>query len=83
MGCPTGSLVDADISEKQMASLCGEALHLGCLGLVLYSIFLTNSAPWWGPKARALAPEVGNGPEAKPPAKRRRTAALIPRKSQM
>ena len=42
IGTPRGRL-----SPSKSQSLLGEAIHLGSLGIVLYSTFLDESCPWW------------------------------------
>jgi hypothetical protein len=86
MGWPLALTDHKGISPAQFASLVGEGLHLGCLGIVFYSAFLCESAPWWS--GRPIKSEEQNQQEDIPaavvPAKRRRrTGCLVPRLSQM
>jgi hypothetical protein len=61
------------VSERELKSLTGEAVHLGCLGLVLSSVYCDPTAPWW---AQTIAPDGasddkgGAGPAPSEPKKR-------------
>ncbi len=70
------------VTERELRSLTGEGLHLGCLCLVLASTIADPSAPWWSaggdqtherisqPQAQQVA-AVGQG-MVPPPKKPRR-----------
>ena len=46
MGWDFDGVSTGRIPEKRLCSLIGEGLDLGCLGTVLYLVFL-SSGPWW------------------------------------
>ncbi len=37
------------VSEKELRSLTGEGIHLGCLSLIVASVYCDPTAPWWSP----------------------------------
>ncbi len=86
MGWPCDRIDTANISAHQYASLVGEGLHLGCLGTVVYLVFLSESAPWWGRGSNlsfenvstSVVPAAGSDGDARP-ARRRRIGSLAPR----
>ncbi len=77
MGWPTSTVKWSLIPDRHVASLVGEALHLSCLGLVLYAAILSTDT-WWSNKDVPKVPAgstVVAAPEALQP-KRRRTGAV-------
>ena len=90
MGWDMQAIDFAGIPDRKLNSLVGEALHLGCVGLVMYLIFLTEAAPWWTrndqappPGSGKAAPQVTEAHDvhALPAKRQRRTGCLVPHKS--
>ena len=82
MGWPVDELVldEGSMTSNRVSRLIGEGLHLGCLGTILYSIFLASTAPWWDPSQPGQRIDPAQQQEAKP-AKRRRQTGGVGRKS--
>jgi hypothetical protein len=79
MGWPLGIVSTRGISPAQMASLLGEALHVACISSLVYSVFLTETAPWWGSRPPVVLDTSSVGvkqPDLVGPTKRRRTGAV-------
>ncbi len=87
MGWSISELNLSGFAEKDLNHLIGEALHLGCAGVVFYIIFL-SSGPWWGkppagptvPSIRLESPLVGDSASASSTqaAKRQRRTGCMP-----
>lgn len=59
MGWDTDQTKFASLPDSKLCSLVGEGLHLGCLGLVLYSAYLSEG-PWWSrPGGSSVVPAPG------------------------
>jgi hypothetical protein len=75
-----------DVTERELKSLTGEAIHLGCLGMLLASAFCDPTAPWWSAEGAATSVaaipnsgvESATGPE---PPKKKRVRRIGPVKS--
>ncbi len=75
MGWPT--MKTNTVSERELRSLTGEGIHVGCKAALLASVFCIPAAPWWGSagglNAAVLEGLVGeSGPGTGQPPKRRR-----------
>jgi hypothetical protein len=44
-------------------SLIGESVHLACMGVVLYAVFLSDRAPWWGDNTLVSRDNSGGPPK--------------------
>jgi hypothetical protein len=51
MGWPAYSASFPSVLPSQSVALTGEGVHCGCMALVLFTCFLNQDAPWWGPQA--------------------------------
>ncbi len=72
LGWPT---VDTTaVSERELRSLTGEGIHLGCKSLLLAAVFLDETAPWWPAVCDEQSGESASssGPAGAVPPKRRR-----------
>jgi hypothetical protein len=86
MGWDFDSLNLSGIDEKKMLKMVGESLHLGCVGIIFYLIFLTEEGPWWdNPKGVNRARPVdastaasSTSPAPKASAKRARRSGCLP-----
>ncbi len=84
MGWP--SIPDTTITDRDLRGFSGEGIHLGCLAIVVNSIFLDPLAPWWvgassseGPAAQPaiqIPPASVDGPAQKKPRRIRQVKSL-------
>ncbi len=66
------------VSERELKSLTGESIHLGCKALFFGSVFCDPTAPWWGRNAASSSVlEASSGPEGGPAPRRRRRIAPV------
>ena len=86
MGWIGGSWRTDAMEDKQLNHLIGEALDLGCAGLVCYLVFLSEG-PWWanpgsvsqssaGLPSSSMARPVEEGPQ-RPVQKRQRHSGCL------
>lgn len=84
MGWDTEAVRMTDLEEKKLCGLIGESLHLGCIGVICYLVFLTDG-PWWPAPARpassasvqAVASSGSGEGDSQPVAKRQRRVGCL------
>ena len=55
LGWPSMNTVS--VTERELRSLTGEAIHLGCMAVFLNSVFLDPCAPWWSGHQGCILPQ--------------------------
>ncbi len=55
MGWGFDELQTKNVQEKKMLKMVGESLHLGCIGSIVFLIFLADEGPWWSAPKLAQA----------------------------
>ncbi len=89
MGWDYKSLVTRCVDEVKLRHMIGEAIDLRCLGLLMYLIHVTPSAPWWsnpkvpvdiarlGPVGEVSAPVTSAPTQAEQPSVKKRRVGCV------
>ncbi len=87
MGWDVAKVNFSGIDEKKALRMVGESLHMGCIGCVLYLVFLSDDGPWWAkpnklhlarPVQAVSAPASSSQPDLQKGPKRSRRTGCMP-----